>query len=207
MSGADPSSTDCAGAAGGAVASAGLVASGFAPAASAPAARAGWAPVTGLVVRAPCRRRRSLVLPRPQDRGPGTRAAGALACGQEALGGRGASAASGSGAPPPTQPRAAIGQFATPEGHATQRDVQRPQQECEQEQPRPEFRERRGQLEVVDPRIGRARISRPLVAARSVASNGSLAPSSRYSAATGDTRPTVRPRAGAPGRICVIRTA
>ena len=51
------------------------------------------------------------------------------------------------------------------------------------------------------------RISRPPVAARSVARNGWLAPRTRYSAATGATRPTVRPRAAAPGRIWVILTA
>ena len=48
--------------------------------------------------------------------------------------------------------------------------------------------------------------SAPPVAVRSAARNGSLVPSSRYSAAVGATSPTVRPSGVEPGLVWVTRT-
>ena len=110
--------------------------------------------------------------------------------------------------PDPTDPAARRRQLAPAERHPPQGDVERPQEQRQDQQQRPQVGEPVRGGQVVRPRVERAsRRPTPPVAARSAARNGSLAPSSRYSAAVGATSPTVRPSGDDPGRVWVTRTA
>ena len=151
--------------------------------------------------------RRRAVRRLAQDRRPGAGRPGAVPRGEQALDGL-RPRRHPSTADPVGDPAAAVGELAPPERDAPQRDVQRPQQQREHEQPRPQLGELARGLEVVDPRRRRAcpargRRSPPRIAA----SSGSFAPRSRYSAAVGATRPSVRPSGASPACVCVTRTA
>ena len=112
-------------------------------------------------------------------------------------------------ADPVADPAAPVGQLAPAQRDAPERDVERPQQQREDEQPAATASVNRlVACEVVDPGLGRRRPARgrrsrrgsPPAAARS-------RPSSRYSAGVGATSPSVRPSGGEPGLVCVTRTA
>ena len=138
---------------------------------------------------------------RRPHRGPGVACAGLdpLAA-QEALGGRGPRTRGPAPSPDPAHPAARRRELAPPDRHPPQGDVERPQQQREDQQQRPQVGEPVRGGQVVHPRLGGASSTdRPPVAARSDARNGSLAPSGRYSAAVGATSPTVRPSGDDPG--------
>ena len=110
-------------------------------------------------------------------------------------------------APAAAEPGPRGHELAPPDRYPAQADVERPQQQGDDEQQRPQVGEPVGRAQVVGPDSSGAAIWRPPVAARSDPRNASLVPSRRYSAEVGATRPTVRPSGSAPGLVWVSRIA
>ena len=110
-------------------------------------------------------------------------------------------------ADPVGHPAAAVGELAPAQRDAPERDVQRPQQQREHEQPRPQLGELARGLEVVDPGARRACPARgrrsppgsPPAAARSRRGAGTRPRSARPGPASARAAPT-RPASASPGR-------